>query len=343
MALVAVAIGCLGSAPVVRAWPAAVVTAQSQAGPRIVVDPERRDLGVVGLGEEAAAEFLVRNEGGASLTLAFPDLPRGTSVEGLVPALGPGESARLRISIDTLKAIADPRPAFGLVTNDPERPSVTLVIQLDVQPFLLVRPGRARYITVQKAREGTITQTIGAADGATFRVLGVDSPVPALRVSFREARPDEREPRWTGSQWRVDATLSADAPVGALRGAIVVRTDHPRQRRAFVPVSGFVRPILAVTPHEARLGDLKATRTEPVRLFVKNFAEELIEITGVSTSVVAVRAEIEPIEPGRTWSLKLFPAPGAPLGTFEGTVQLRTANPQLPTFGVPLSGRIVGE
>ena len=83
-----------------------------------------------------------------------------------------------------------------------------------------------------------------------------------------------------------------------------MRTDHPRQRRAFVPVSGFVRPILAVTPHEARLGDL---------------------------------------ERARTWYLKLFPTPGAPLGAFEGTVQLRTASPLLPTFGISLSGRSVGD
>jgi hypothetical protein len=219
---------------------------------------------------------------------------------------------------------------------------VALAVQLDVRPFLLVRPGYARYITVQKAREGTLAQTIGAADGATFRVLRVESPLPSLRVSFREARPDERQPAWTGSQWRVTVTLASESPVGALAGSIVVHTDHPRQRRAFIPVSGFVRPILAVTPPEARLGDLDHRRSNPVRLLVRNFAEEPIEITGVSTDVAAVRAELEPIQAGRTWRLKLLPAPGAPLGPFEGTLRLRTGSPKLPSLEVPLSGRIVG-
>jgi hypothetical protein len=305
------------------------------------VEPESRDLGVVGLGEEAVAEFEVRNEGGAPLTLQAPGLPPGVAVEGLVAALAPGESVRLRVRIDTLNARDDPQQRWTLVTNDPDRARVPLTVRLDVRPFLLVRPGYARYITVQKAREGTIVQTVGAADGAAFRVLRVESPTPHLRVTFREARPDERRPEWTGSQWRVETTLAADSPVGPLTGMLVVHTDHPRQRRAVVPLSGFVRPILAVTPAEARLGDLDRRRTEPLRLSVRNFAEETIQITGVSTDVAAVRAEIEPVEAGRRWRLKLWPAPGAPLGPFEGKIVLRTASPKLPSFQVPLSGRLV--
>jgi hypothetical protein len=306
-----------------------------------VVEPESQDLGVVGLGEEAVAEVQVRNAGGAPLTLAAPRLPQGVGVEGLVPELAPGASVRLRVRIDTLRAHAEPRQAWSLVTSDPDRPQVAVEVRLEVRPFLLVRPGYARYITVQKAREGTIAQTVGAADGAAFRVLRVEAPVPHLRVAFREARPDERQGAWTGSQWRVETTLAADSPVGALTGTIVVHTDHPRQRRAFVPLSGFVRPILAVTPAEARLGDLDRRRITAVRLVVKNFAEEPITVTGVSTDVAAVRAEIEAIQPGRSWRLKLSPAPEAPPGPFEGKVVLRTASPKLPTFEVPLSGRIV--
>jgi hypothetical protein len=319
----------------------APVAAQSGAPPRVEVDPDSRDLGVVGLGEEAVAEFVLRNTGGAPLTLTVPRPPQGIEVEGVVAEVPPGESVRVRVRVDTLRAQAERRQESALVTNDPDRPRVTLVVQLDVRPFLRVRPGHARFITHQHAREGTIAQTVGAVDGASFRVLRADSPMPSLRVTFREARPEEREPAWTGSQWRVEATLASDSPVGALTGYIMVHTDHPRQRRAFVPVSGFVRPMLAVTPPEARLGDLDRRRTTPVRLLVKSFAEGAIQITGVSTDVAAVRAEIEPVEPGRTWRLKLLPVPDAPLGPFQGTLRLRTAIPELPSVEVPLSGRLV--
>lgn len=339
--LIALALGALGCADVARTIPSPAMTAPSAASPRVTVDSESRQLGVVGFGEEAVAEFIVRNDGGAPLTLAAPRLPRATRVEGLVPELLPGESVRIRFRIDTFNADGNRRQAWTLVTSDPDRPRVVLQAELDVRPFLVARPGYARYITVQHSREGTITQTLGATDGITFNVLRVESPAPALRVSFREALPEERQPTLAGSQWRVMSTLASDSPVGALTGHIVVHTDHPRQKRAFIPVSGFVRPILAVTPPEARVGDLERKRPKALHLFVKNFAEEEIEVSDVSTDVAAVRVEVEPLERGRTWRLKLFPVSDAPLGPFEGKVLLRTASPKLPRLEIPLSGRVV--
>ena len=136
-------------------------------------------------------------------------------------------------------------------------------------------------------------------------------------------------------------TLPADAPVGALTGMIIVHTDHSRQKRAFIPLSGFVRPMLTATPAEARLGDLDRRATRPVHLLLKSFTEELIEVTGVSTDVAAVGTAIEPLERGRTWRLQIFPRPEAPLGAFSGKVRVQTTSPKLPTFEIPLSGRLV--
>jgi hypothetical protein len=339
---IVLALGAVGCADVAHRVPSTPVSVSSTTtSPRVTVSPETREIGVVPFGDDAVGEFLVRNEGGALLTLAAPVLPRGTRLEGLVPELKPGASVRLRFVVDTFEAEANPRQVWALVTNDPDRPRVVVTLVVDVRPFLVVRPGSARYNTYQHAREGTITQTIAATDGADFRILRVELPVPTLRTEFREATPDERQPAWTGPQWRVMTTLSSDSPVGPLSGLIVVHTDHPRQKRLPIQLSGFVRPMMAVTPPEARVGDLARTRTEPLQLFVRNFAEERFEMTGVSTDVAAVRAEIAPIQPGRSWHINLFVVPGSPLGPFNGKIELRTANPKIPRLEVPLSGRLV--
>jgi hypothetical protein len=329
--------GCAGP---VRQTPPSPPKAASPGPPKVTVSPETQQTGVVGLGEDAVGEVVVRNEGGAPLTLAT-EVPRAARVDGLVPELPPGQSVRLRFVVDTFDAEAISQQRWTLVTNDPERPRVVVTLVVDVRPFLVVRPGYARYNTVQHAREGTITQTIGATDGATFHVLRVESPVPSLRIEFREALPMERQAEWSGSQWRVMTTLASDSPVGPLVGPIVVYTDHPMQKRLPIRLSGFVRPMMGVTPPEARFGDIPRTRTKPIEFLVKNFAEETFEVTGVSTDVAAVRAEIEPIEPGRSWSLKLFVVPDSPVGSFEGKVVLRTASPKIPRLEVPLSGQLV--
>src|SRR5262249_42687251 len=194
--VVMLALGAFGCAGVARQPPPSPVSAPAGRR-RVVVNPEKQAVGVVGLGEDAVGEVLVRNEGGAPLTLAAPQVPRGTRIEGLVRELRPGESIRLRFVVDTFQAEGNRLQAWALVTNDPDRRRVVVTLDVDVRPFLAAQPGYARYITVQHSREGTITQTIAATDGAAFRVLRVESPMPSLRIEFREARPDERQPAWT--------------------------------------------------------------------------------------------------------------------------------------------------
>lgn len=309
--------------------------------PKAVVEKPERDIGILAVGDPAAAEFDVRNAGGAPLELLSVKAPLGVRAEGVPASVPAGGSRTVRLVLGVPAPPGELVIEASVLTNDPELPTVRLVLRGKVQAFLLMHPGYARYIVVQHAADGTITQTVGAADGATFRVLGVESPSPSLRTSFREARPDERRPGWTGSQWRVDSTLSRDAPVGALTGDIVVVTDHPRQRVARAPISGFVRPVFAVTPPEARMGDVDPRRTPRLRLFVKNFAEERIELRGAESDVTGVRAELEAREPGRSWGLTLWLDADKPPGPFEGHVRIRTASPQVPVIDIPLSGRIV--
>ena len=300
-----------------------------------------REAGVVGIGEPAVHEFVIENAGGSPLEVALVEASRGTAATVEPGTIPPGAAGRVRVVVDT-ERVAGPLVLPTVVrTSDPDQPRLTLELRVEVRPFLLVHPGHARYITVQKAREGTIPQTVGTVDGAPFRVVGVESPWPHLRVAFREARPEERQPGWEGSQWRVETTLAADAPVGPLSGDLVVVTDHPRQRRARVPVSGFVRPVFAVTPPAARLGDVDPARPGSLSLVVKNFAEEEIALTGASTTVAGIRAEIEPVQPGRSWRLRLRIAADALPGAFAGVIRLSTDSAHTPAIEVPLGGRIV--
>ncbi|MGH7332398.1 MAG: hypothetical protein ACREKS_06545 [Candidatus Rokuibacteriota bacterium] len=184
-ALIALALSALGCADIAQTTPVPAMTAPSTPLPRVTVDPESQRRGVVGLGEEAVAEVVVRNDGGAPLTLAAPRLRRGTRVEGLVPELAPGESVRVRFRIDTLTADGNRQHSWTLVTNDPDRPRVVLVVEFDVRPFLVGRPGYARYIVVQHAREGTITQTIGATHVRLLRQSGIAAWALHARTPFR--------------------------------------------------------------------------------------------------------------------------------------------------------------
>jgi hypothetical protein len=292
------------------------------------------------VGDDPSCEFVVRNDGNATLKLTTVKAPQGISIEGAGSDVAPGKEKKIRALIDTSIVVGKATVPVTIGTNDPERPELPLEVRVNIRAYLVARPGFARYIYVQKAREGTIAQTIGAVDGAPFQVLGVESPYPYLRVTSREATPEERRPEWPGSQWRVETTLLQDAPVGAVSGNVVVRTDHPKQKAVWVPVSGFVRPIIAVTPPQAKLSVVNPVSTPEVRLHLKNFADETIELTGASTTVKGILAAVKPLEAGRVYEVVLSFAPDMPDGPFQGTVQIRTASPKIPLVEVPLDGTL---
>ena len=202
----------------------------------------------------------------------------------------------------------------------------------------MIRPGQARYVFVQRIRDGLIAQTVWATDGGDFRVVGLESPHPFLRATFREARPEERRSDVPGRQWRVELTLPADAPVGPLGGHLVIRVDHPRQKAVLVPVSGFVRPLFAVTPPAAHLGSVRVGAR--LSLHVKSFAEEPVSLVEAASDVPGVRAELTPIEPGRAYRLRLTLEAGVPAGEVTGSVRIRTDSPRQPVIEIPLSGTV---
>lgn len=201
-------------------------------------------------------------------------------------------------------------------------------------------PGYARYITVQGARPGTVSQILFAVDGADFAVTGVDSPYPFLAASWREAAEAEREPGVAGRQWVVAMTIGPDAPVGPLGALLAVRVTHPKQERVQIPVSGFVRPRFAVTPPEARFGALAAGATVTERFHVRNFMEEAVELGAPEVDVPGVVARIAPAEAGRSWWLTLTLGPGLPAGAFSGRVTVRAAAAGVPPVELPLAGTV---
>lgn len=309
--------------------------------PRLTIDQPTADLGTVGVGEPASHEFVVRNTGAAVLKLDVPKPKLAKGVSAVPPGdIAPGASARVRVTIDTLQVVG-PEVKVTLISNDLTQPQMTLLVRIAVRPFILAEPGYARYNYVQHEREGTIPQLLWSADGTDFRVLRVTSPYPHIRVSHREATAAEREKDQPGRQWVVALTIASDSPVGPIGDYVQVETDHPKQKKVWIPVSGFVRPMFAVTPPAVSLGTIAAGgQPRTIRLHVKNFAEAQIGLKGAATNVPGITAAITVAEPGRVFYVDLSVAPKVP-GPIAGSLTITTASAKQPRVEVSISGTVV--
>ena len=319
-------------------------TLLAQGGkPKALITEPIKDVGFVAKGEMATYEFAIRNEGNAPLELREVRADCGCTVADFDKVIAPGASGKVRVTVNTDTFNGPIAKSVTVYTNDPETPVIELTIRANVGQFIKVKPGYARFITVQREnKEGTIVQTLWTPDKSPFEVVKVESPYPFLNVRFWEAKPEERlKENADQQQWKIEMHLSNDAPVGPLTDPVKVYTNHPRQKLVQIPVSGFVRPVLAVTPPVVDMGQVDGK--EPIRfsINVKNFATEPIKVTGIAGDVQGIDATIEPVEEGREYQVQVTFQPEARKGPVNGKLTLTTDSLKVPRIEVQLKGNVI--
>lgn len=318
-------------------------TLLAQAGkPKAVPVEPIKDFGIVPKGDKVVHDFLIRNEGDAPLQITDVKAACGCTVVDYDKTIAPGQTGKVHAEVDTATFNGPISKGVTVFTNDPDHAQLDLTVRAKVEPFIQTKPGYARYITVQgEEKTGTIVQTLWSPDGTAFDVVKVDSPYPFLATSFREAKPEERTPDAAGKQWRVEMTLSNDAPVGALADHVRISTTHPRQKLVTIPVSGFVRPVLHVTPPEADLGAVKLDEARRVTFNVRNFSTQPIKITSAEGSLPGLKTEIVSLQEGSEYQVRIILPQDMAKGPFNGKVTLRTDSPKKPTIEVPVHGTVI--
>lgn len=327
---------------------AAIAFAEAPAAggppPKAVLSETVVDLGTVPKGDKASHVFVIKNEGGSDLEITDVRPTCGCTVAQYDKRIPPGGTGKVAAVIDTTTLNGPSSKSVLVYTNDPANAEIELTLKLLAQPYLAVRPGYGRWSIVEGEKEGTISQTIWAPDGTDFDVTGVDTPYPYLRATFRPANPDEIQSTGEikpGKQWKVDLTLDSNAPVGALAENVIVHTNHPKQKVVNIPISGFVRPVLAVTPPEANVGRMELTEPTKKALLVRSFSTEPIKVTAVEDNVPWIKAEISALEEGRRYQVLLTFDPKAPKGDFNGILKIHTDSPKKPLIEVELKGTIL--
>jgi hypothetical protein len=342
LALCAIFLACaaaFAAAPAALAAPAPAPASQPKA---VAVEPIK-DAGSVAKGDKLSQDFEIRNDGNAVLQITDIRAACGCTVASYDHTVAPGKVGTVHVVVDTATLNGPVAKGVTVFTNDAANPQIELTVRAKVEPYIAVKPGFARYTIVRgEAKEGTIVQTLFAPDGAPMDIVKVDSPWPYLEVSFRKAQEGERLPDVKIEQWRVETKLSSEAPVGPLAGYVTVHTNHPKQKVVEIPVSGFVRPVLAVTPPKADFGKIDVVK-EPLRriLDVKNFATEPIKVIGVETSGQGIEAKVEPLEEGREYAVKLTVSSGMAKGPFHAKLTIHTDSPKSPVLEVELSGTVL--
>jgi hypothetical protein len=361
LSLVASAARADGTAPVAPAAPAVAAEGAAAApatpAPKLTVDPPSFDSGPVARDSVVEKVFTLANEGDAPLRIDRIVATGNTALSSRpseIPAKG---KVQITVRIELL-----PERALGLIkqleihSNDPQRPKIVVPIRIESTEFVQPRPDRARWNSVQQEMDGTITSYVKAVDGKPFRVLGVSPAPPGIRVvtvPVSAAEAAARQPAADGATatldpngahetWKVAMTLAKDAPVGAIVGQLELTIDHEKQKIVPIPLSGFMRPVVAVTPHELVMGEIPVGSARSHSFFVRNFATEPIELTKVDSDIPGFSEGVITVkEAGRSYDVKVAMdlAKNAP-GPLQGVIRFHFASPKTPVYTLPVSAVI---
>jgi len=322
-------------------WVAASVLAAGK--PKATVAEPIKEAGNVPKGQKIINDFVIKNEGDADLQISNVQPACGCTVAEFDKVIKPGQAGKVHAVVDSSTFSGPISKGVTVFTNDPDHPQIELTIRAKVEPYISVKPGYARYITVQgEPQEGTIAQTLWAPDGTSWDITGADSPLPYLTVTYREAKPEERLPEVKGKQWKVEMKLANNAKVGPLADYVTVHTNHPKQQVVQIPVSGFVRPVIAVTPPTADFGKIELKEPLKKALSVRNFATEPIKVTSIDPNLPkGIDTKLETLEDGRVYQVRVILSPEIGKGPFHGKLTLHTDSPKVPTIEVEFKGIVI--
>ncbi|MDY7091852.1 MAG: DUF1573 domain-containing protein [Acidobacteriota bacterium] len=330
------------SLPALAANAAADETAAEEAtGPKAVAVEEVLDLGTIPKGETLKVEWELRNEGTEPLEITQVRPSCGCTVATYDEVIAPGATGKVRAEIDTTNLFGADTKRVTVLTNDPNNPSIVLTAKSEVKPYLNAIPGYARFNVVQDQQKGSVDQSIWAQDGSDFNIVSATATEDYLTVAVREATEEERAEDAKGKQYQVSVTLAKDAPIGPITSALQITTDHPKQKTMSIPISGFVRPVLAVTPQTANFRKIELKEPLQANILVKNYAVEKIDLTSIQSTIPTISAEIIPLEEGRRFQIRLLVSPDTPKGDFNGMLKIQTDSPKVPSLEVPVIGTVI--
>jgi hypothetical protein len=317
--------------------------AQTAGSPALVVPSKIVDIGTVSQGVTVDAVFDLVNEGDAKLVIKAVRPTCGCTVADFDSEIAPGATGKIKAKLDTKDFAGPISKSILVMSDDPQDPTVTLVIKADIRPFIEILPRPLiRFNAVLHEPMNQTFIVVGADPEKTVKVKSVESSVPFIKTEVRQLGEDELVKGKSKSQYEVTLSLADDTPVGPVNAVLSVNTDLKEAPTVPVKVYGVVRALIHVTPTQVQFGSVES-KTRPGRnlIVVNNRTDGArIEVTGATVDDPAFAAQVTTIEEGRRYQVTVTVKADADPGTRDATLTLATTDKDFPTVTVPVRANL---
>jgi len=322
---------------------AATAFAQTDGSPMLVVPSKIVDIGTVAQGVTVDAVFDLVNEGDTKLVIKAVRPTCGCTVADFDPEIAAGATGQIKAKLDTKDFSGPVSKSILVMTDDPQNPTVTLVIKADIRPFVEILPRPLiRFNAVMHEPMNQTFIVVGADPEQTMKIKSVESSVPFIATSVRQLGEDELVKGKSKSQYEVTISLTDDTPVGPVNAVLSVHTDLKEAPTVPVKVYGVVRALIHVTPAQVQFGSVESKMRPGRNLIVVNNRTDgsRIEITGATVDDPAFAAQVATIEEGRRYQVTVTVKADADPGSRDATLTLATTDEDFPKVTVPVRANL---
>ncbi|MFM7136573.1 MAG: DUF1573 domain-containing protein [Planctomycetota bacterium] len=351
----------------------APVVGEVPAGaPRAEVPETRHEFGRIGTGAEGSHRFAIRNTGGGPLTLSrghssctctVSDFDRteedAAEATKVVPA---GEATVVTVTWKGKPPGGPFRQQVTVLTDDPRRPEIALVVEGTVVPTWRAVPESIVLANLSASggqQAATTVYTFGPEPPAVKEVT-IDHPQAAeffsLATAALSAEEIAAEPGASGG-FRIEVAIRPGLPLGRLRQTISATFTMPEEITATVPLEGNVGGDLVLagpgwdsSRQALVLGTVSGKAGLRTRIFLtaKGPHRDRIQPTVEETVPAALQVTVGPGSPVGTGGAVRIPLeiviPSGSRGANHmcseqgpaGRIVLATGHPDSPTLSIPV-------
>ena len=304
-------------------------------GPDLRLASYELDLGSIYQGESQFFSVKCRNAGSAVLEISKIEAscsciaPLSSST--VIPPAGESE-------IKFLYDSSADRGSFGrtvfLSSNDPITPRVQVQIGGYVRSKTLRRSLRGVNFGEVRRSDASVREVyVPSTEAEPVRVLSVGCDSPFFSGSIAQSKQR--------SGTAIEVTLKPGAPVGPLKGKLLITTDHPFDPAVKVPIAATIKGNIDLDRDKFFLGLVKQGKQAVSNVTISTVGKDPFKITKIDNPLSCVSVDVKPsldklgVE-GKEYVLTATLKPDAPLGNIKGEMVVHTNDPHQAQVKIPI-------
>lgn len=311
-------------------------------GPRAVFRENRFHFGTVRQGSVVEHDFVLSNDGAATLRVEKVSMTSPLLVTRMPPEVPPGAQGTIHFKLDTASLAGTFQGAILVFLNDPARPEATLSFEGRVVPTIELVPMPAFFLSGQRGKASRSSIEIINHAPEPLRIENVEHPTERFTVALETLEE--------GRRYRLTLVLRPDGPGGRGADTIVLTTSSKTQPILQIAANTYLHERVYGFPDAIDLGAIPIGWIRSNPGILDQIAQTLMvyQVGGsdfraqFSTDVPACRLRWERgPKRDRYQATVSLTAELLRVGPIRGSILVRTNDSQFPQLTVPVSGWIL--